>query len=143
MPRTARVPLLRMMAALLSCCTIPPTIAQDVSGGDGRMLPMNPIAAQGANKHDAMLAYLVRVRTSKPHTVIMSTRHPCRCLWEVDTRTGKGNIARHGNDVTAAWVVDRDGRAVAREDWDWYHHAYRLLADGTAVVVLAANGRAH
>jgi dipeptidyl aminopeptidase/acylaminoacyl peptidase len=147
------------------------TIAQDVSGGDGRMLPMNPMADDGPNKHDAMLAYLVAAHISKPHTVIMSTGYPCRCLWEVDTRTGKGIIARRGNEFTAAWIVDRDGRAVVREDWDWHHHAYRLLAlgaeesdkpreilrkddsehptlggllaDGTAVVVLAANGRAH
>jgi dipeptidyl aminopeptidase/acylaminoacyl peptidase len=147
------------------------TIAHDVSGGDGRMLPINPMAGYGPNKHDALLANLVAVQISKPHIVMMSTAYPCRCLWEVDTRTGTGNISRHGNQFTAAWVVDRDGRAVAREDWDWHHHAYRLLAlgaeesdkpreilrkddsehptlagllaDGTAVVVLATNGRAH
>ena len=147
------------------------TIAQDVSGGDGRMLPMNPMAGYGPNKHDAMLAYLVAMRIATPHTVIMGTASPCRCLWEVDTRSGKATVARHGNEFTTAWVVDRNGRAVAREDWDWRHHAYRLLAlgaeesarpreilrkddsehprlagllaDGSAVVVLAANGRAH
>jgi dipeptidyl aminopeptidase/acylaminoacyl peptidase len=146
-------------------------IAHDVSGGDGRMLPMNPMANTGANRHDAMLAYLVAAHISKPHTVIMATAYPYRCLWEVDTRTGMGSIIRHGNVFTAAWVADRDGRAVVREDWDWHHHAYRLLAlgaeesdkpreilrkddsehptlagllaDGTAVVVLAANGRPH
>src|SRR5258708_7203543 len=80
------------------------TIAHDVSGGDGRMLPINPMAGYGPNKHDAMLAYLVASQVSKPHTVIMSTAYPCRCLWEVDTRTGKGNIARHGNEFTPAWV---------------------------------------
>jgi len=147
------------------------TIAQDVSGGDGRMLPINPMADYGPNKRDAMLAYLVATRTSTPHTVIMSTAYPCRCLWEVDTRSGKATVTKYGNEFTAAWVVDRAGRAVAREDWDWHHHAYRLLAlgavdsakpreilrkddsehprlagllaDGSAVVVLATNGRAH
>lgn len=147
------------------------TIAQDVSGGDGRMLPMNQMAEYGPNKHDAMLAYLVATRIATPHTVIMGTVYPCRCLWEVDTRSGMAAIIRHGNEFTAAWVVDRNGRAVAREDWDWHHHAYRLLAlgaedsskpreilrkddsehprlagllaDGSAVVVLASNGRAH
>jgi len=147
------------------------TIAHDVSGGDGRMLPINPMVGDGPNKHDALLAYLVAAQVKKPHIVIMSTAYPCRCLWEVDTRTGKGSIARHGNEFTASWVVDKDGRALAREDWDWHHHAYRLfalgaeesdkpreilrkddsehptlsgmLADGTAVVVLATNGRAH
>jgi dipeptidyl aminopeptidase/acylaminoacyl peptidase len=147
------------------------TIAQDVSGGDGRMLPMNPMAEYGPNKHDAMLAYLVATRIATPHTVIMGTAYPCRCLWEVDTRSGNATVSRHGNEFTTAWVVDRNGRAVAREDWDWHHHAYRLLAlgaeesakpreilrkddsehprlagllaDGSAVVVLATNGRAH
>ncbi|HEX3951276.1 MAG TPA: S9 family peptidase [Steroidobacteraceae bacterium] len=159
-------------------------IAHDVSGGDGRMLPMNSMADSLPNEppptgtrtiadrsHDALLAVPVRVHISKPYTVIMSTAFPCRCLWEVDTRTGKGSIIRHGSEFTAAWVADRDGRAVAREDWDWRHHAYRLLAlgaaesdkpreilrkddsehpwlagllaDGTAVVVLATNGRPH
>jgi dipeptidyl aminopeptidase/acylaminoacyl peptidase len=147
------------------------TIAQDVSGGDGRMLPMNPMADYGPNKHDAMLAALVATRISTPHTVIMAAAYPCRCLLEVDTGTGKATVSRYGNEFTAAWVVDRNGRAVAREDWDWHHHAYRLLAlpaedsakpreilrkddsehprlagllaDGSAVVVLATNGRPH
>jgi dipeptidyl aminopeptidase/acylaminoacyl peptidase len=147
------------------------TIAHDVSGGDGRMLPINPMAPDGPNKHDAMLAALVAMRISTPHAVIMSTASPCRCLWEVDTRSGNATIIRHGNEFTAAWVVDRNGRAIAREDWDWHHHAYRLLAlaaeesakpkeilrkddtehprlagllaDGSAVVVLATNGRPH
>ncbi|HEX3397657.1 MAG TPA: S9 family peptidase, partial [Steroidobacteraceae bacterium] len=138
---------------------------------DGRMLPMNLMADYGPNQHDAILAYLVAAHTSKPYTVIMSTAFPCRCLWDVDTRTGKGGIIKHGNQFTTAWVVDRDGRAVAREDWDWHHHAYRLLAlgakdsdkpreilrkddserptlegllaDGTAVVVLATSGRSY
>ncbi|HXP64757.1 MAG TPA: S9 family peptidase [Steroidobacteraceae bacterium] len=146
-------------------------IAHDVSGGDGRMLPMNPMAAYGPNKHDAMLANLVAARISVPHTVIMSTATPCRCLWAVDTRTGQAGVIRHGNDFTAAWIVDGHGRAVAREDWDYRHHAYRLLAlgeneadkpreilrkddsehprltglseDKSAVVVLASNGHAH
>ena len=147
------------------------TIAQDVSGGDGRMLPINSMTESGPNRHDAMLAGLVAMRISTPHSVIMSTASPCRCLWEVDTRTGKASINRYGNEFTAGWVVDRNGRAVAREDWDWHHHAYRLLAlpaedsakpreilrkddsehprlagllaDGSAVVVLATNGRPH
>jgi dipeptidyl aminopeptidase/acylaminoacyl peptidase len=87
---------------------------------------------------------------------------------EVDTRTGSYTITKKGNDYTVDWVVDRLGRPVAREDWDWRHHAYKLmalnedgaqeilrkddsefpkiaglLADASAVVLLAANGRSH
>lgn len=142
------------------------TIAEDVSGGEGRMLPINPVG-----KHDVMLASLVAAQFSPPHTVIMSTGDPCRCLWSVDTRSGRGEIIRRGNHFTVGWVVNLAGRAVAREDWDWQHHAYSLLAlgaaesdkpreilskndserprlagligDGSAVIVLASNGRAH
>jgi dipeptidyl aminopeptidase/acylaminoacyl peptidase len=147
------------------------TIAQDVSGGDGRMLPMQAANSHEVNPKIAPLAYLIAARTSSPHSVIMMTPDACRCLLAVDTRTGKDSIIRHGNEFTTAWVVDRTGRAVAREDWDWHHHAYRvlalganevdkpreilrkddsehprlagLLADGSALVLLAANGRSH
>jgi dipeptidyl aminopeptidase/acylaminoacyl peptidase len=147
------------------------TIAQDVSGGDGRMLPMQAANSHEVNPKIAPLAYLIAARTSSPHSVIMMTPDACRCLLAVDTRTGRDSIIRHGNEFTTAWVVDRTGRAVAREDWDWHHHAYRvlalganevdkpreilrkddsehprlagLLADGSALVLLAANGRSH
>jgi dipeptidyl aminopeptidase/acylaminoacyl peptidase len=116
----------------------------------------------------AILAGLVSTGTSNPHTVIMATHDVCNCLLEVDTRTGKYTAIKYGNDYTTDWVVDRAGRPVAREDWDWRHHAYRLvalngekvreilrkddsehpqiaglLADGSAVVLFAANGRSH
>jgi dipeptidyl aminopeptidase/acylaminoacyl peptidase len=141
------------------------TIAENVSGGDGRMLPMNPSkTAPTGRLNDQMLASLVSARGSKPHTVIMSTG--C-CLLEVDTQTGLATVIKTGNEFTVNWVVDRAGHPVAREDWDW-HGAYRLfalsgnnikeilrkddserpkvgglLADGSAVVLLATNGRSH
>jgi dipeptidyl aminopeptidase/acylaminoacyl peptidase len=106
----------------------------------------------------------------------MSTYGPCksaigRCLLEVDTQTGKGTVIKVGNQFTGRFVVDRDGRPVAREDWDWHKHEYRvftlfndmedgvreilhtkdteqphlrgLLPDGSALVLLAANGHSH
>jgi dipeptidyl aminopeptidase/acylaminoacyl peptidase len=148
-------------------------IAEDVGGGIGRMLPMNDDRSLGRQgKGRPALADLVAARTTKPKTVIMWTRTGCArglsCLMEVDTRTGKGSIIKVGNEFTTMWVVDRAGAPVAREDWDWHKSAYRLyalngnsvreilrkddsdhaslaglLADGSALVLLATNGRPH
>jgi dipeptidyl aminopeptidase/acylaminoacyl peptidase len=142
-------------------------VAADVSGGPVRNLP---------DEGESLEAQLVRGYLTKPHTVIMSTYGPCksaigRCLLEVDTQTGKGTVIKVGNQFTGRFVVDRDGRPVAREDWDWHKHEYRvftlfndmedgvreilhtkdteqphlrgLLPDGSALVLLAANGHSH
>lgn len=164
------------------------TIAHDVGGGVGRMLPSNQLgsAARDSNEptlgHRAVpstsksgppLANLVATHTTKPNTVIMETYGKCRavianCLLEVNTRSGEASIIKVGGEYTTAWVVDREGSPVAREDWDYQHHAYRLfalsdysikeilrrddserpnlvglLADGSAVVLLASNGHIH
>jgi dipeptidyl aminopeptidase/acylaminoacyl peptidase len=161
------------------------TIAHDVSGGVGRMLPSNRLGSGGAGgsvlgnrasgtpESGPPLADLVATRTTKPNTVIMETFGKCHavianCLLEVNTRTGLATVIKVGGEHTTAWVVDREGNPVAREDWDYQHHAYRLyslagdalkeilrkddserpnlvglLADGSAVVVLATNGGNH
>jgi dipeptidyl aminopeptidase/acylaminoacyl peptidase len=158
------------------------TIAHDVSGGIGRMLPTEygsaPLDRRKVNNGApppkwAPLANLVAAHTTKPQTVIMSTYGWCNavvasCLLEVDTRTGQGTIIKVGNKHTTMWIVNRDGQPVAREDWDPGKHSYRvfalegnsireilrhddsehpaltgLLADGTALALLAANGRSH
>jgi dipeptidyl aminopeptidase/acylaminoacyl peptidase len=143
------------------------TIAADVSGGNSRMLPLRDPDFPN-RKGNVIPAGLISIRASNPHTVVMATGYVCSCLLEVDTRTGKYTIIKNGNDYTTDWVVDRNGRPMAREDWDWRHHAYKLvalngekakeilrkddsehpqiaglLADGSAVVLLAANGRSH
>jgi dipeptidyl aminopeptidase/acylaminoacyl peptidase len=115
------------------------------------------------------LGRMIRASTSKPHTVIMaSSGSTGSYLNEVDTRTGTETIIKTGNNFTVGWVVDRDGRPVAREDWDWKSSAYRLYAlwgngikelvrrddndppqvagllpNGSAIVLLATNGRPH
>ena len=148
------------------------TIAHDVSGGDGRMLPTSGGRGRGASTQAAVLARLIRTDTRKPRTVIMSSRAACHnganCLIEVDTATGKSELIKAGNEFTTGWVVDREGRPVAREDWDWRKSAYRvyalsgnsireilrkddseyptlagLLPDDSALVLLAANGHPH
>ena len=145
------------------------TTAYDVGGGDGRMLP-------GGNEKEGAFAaahsVLIRVRTSKPHTVIMASyvgKGGASCLLEVDTRTGDFGIIKTGNAHTVGWMVDRDGVPLAREDWDWTKRAYRLyalsdkellreilrsddadqpnlqglLADDSALVLLSGEGRPH
>ncbi len=140
-------------------------LAADPGGGPVRNLP---------GEGGFVEAQLVRGYLTKPHTVIMSTYGPCRsaigrCLLEVDTQTGKSTIIKVGTEFTLRFIVDRDGRPVAREDWDWRRHEYRVLAlsndldggvreifhtndtqqphlrellpDGSALVLLAANGR--
>jgi dipeptidyl aminopeptidase/acylaminoacyl peptidase len=145
-------------------------IAYDASGGDGRMLPSANGKTRGPEA--AAYAYLVRWRVSKPHTVIMGTYSACyeksACLLEVDTSTGAATIIKTGKEHTAGWMVDHNGTAVAREDWDYLKRAYRLyalsgagvrevlrkddsdqpkiagiLGDDSALVLLAGNGRPH
>jgi len=146
-------------------------IAYDASGGEGRLLPADQKTAHGsadakakAAARTAAFAYVVRNRVSQPHTVIMSG--PGGALLAVDTLTGASTPIKFGNEHTARWIVDRDGRPVAREDWDYMKRAYRLYAlsgesvreilrnddsaqpkiagmlpDDSALVLLAENGR--
>jgi dipeptidyl aminopeptidase/acylaminoacyl peptidase len=131
------------------------TVALDASGGAERILPNGT---------------LIATRLAKPHTVIMSITSPAyRCLIEVNTATTDNRVIKTGNkEFTAAWVVNHDGQAVAREDWDWRNNAYDVLslanekprtilsrkdsnppklagvlADGSALVLLDTNGHAH
>jgi dipeptidyl aminopeptidase/acylaminoacyl peptidase len=148
-------------------------IAYDASGGEGRLLPAVQTAAHGsadaraqAAARVAAFAYVVRSRVSQPHTVIMSG--PGGTLLTVDTLTGAATPTKFGNEHTIRWIVDRDGKPVAREDWDPLKRAYRLyalsgesvreilrkddsaqpwiagiLADDSALVLLAENGLAY
>jgi dipeptidyl aminopeptidase/acylaminoacyl peptidase len=144
------------------------TVAYDASGGEGRFLP----AAK--RPHDLLAAHvaMVRLSTTKPHTVIMSSSVVCRfagsCLLEVNTATGAARIIKAGNVHTVMWVVDRNGQPVAREDWDAARRAFHLYAlsgndireilskddseppevggvlpDDSAVVLFAESGRPH
>jgi dipeptidyl aminopeptidase/acylaminoacyl peptidase len=89
-------------------------IAADVSGGEARQLA-------------SPLAYLVAARTSKPYTAIMATGGRSLLL-EVDTRTGRATTIKAGNEHTVRWFVNRDGRPLAREDWNFLGSQYRVYA---------------
>lgn len=148
-------------------------MAYDASGGDGRFLPAAQTTAHGsadasaqAAVRRAAFAYVVRSRVSQPHTVIMSG--PGAALLAVDTLTGAPTHIKFGNAHTIRWIVDHDGKPVAREDWDYLKRAYRLYAlsgdsireilrkddsdqpkiagilpDDSALVLLSENGRPH
>ena len=139
------------------------TIALNPTGEGALMLPSSNGRATGADA--AIGARMIRARTTKPHTVIMSTGG---ALLEVDTITGKSERIRYGNQHTVGWAVDREGKVLAWEDWDWKTGAYHvyalkgesikeilrkddssaptlvgLLPDNSALVLLASNGHAH
>jgi dipeptidyl aminopeptidase/acylaminoacyl peptidase len=139
------------------------TIALTPTGEGSLMLPSSYRRATGANV--ALAARMIRARTTKPHTVIMSIGDG---LLEVDTTNGKSERIKVGNEHTVGWAVDRNGKPVAREDWDWKTSAYRvyalqeesikeilrtddtsaptlvgLLPDDSGLVLLATNGHAH
>jgi dipeptidyl aminopeptidase/acylaminoacyl peptidase len=146
------------------------TAALEPAGEGAQLIPASNGRETGANP--AMAARLVRFGITKPHTVIMASRLMCRngaeCLLEVDTTNGNSAVIKYGSSLTTQWAVDRNGTPVAREDWDWAKHAYRLYAlrgeslkeilrtddanppvwvgllpDDSALVLLATNGRAH
>lgn len=146
------------------------TLAYDPRGGDGRMLPAANRWRRGAEA--ASSAYLVQAQTDKPHKVIMGSSVACSggqsCLLEVDTSTGDSHLLKAGSAATVRWVLDRGGAPLAREDWDSLKGAYRVYAlsgndlreivrrddsdpprlagvlpDGTALVLLASDGRPH
>ncbi|MEJ0035730.1 MAG: S9 family peptidase [Gammaproteobacteria bacterium] len=157
------------------------TFAADVAGGKSRMLLMTD-----GERGFVTGASLLAARTGKPKTVIMSTYDFSAAaargatdsrlaggrgdsgwtysLFEVDIRTGAGRRIEQGNPFTSEWVVDNNGAAVARADWNpkterfsvlakegggWReilheeHNGTRdlhgLTADGKAIMISAAN----
>ena len=139
------------------------TIALTPTGEGALMLPLSNAHTLGA--YAAMSTRMIRARTTKPHTVIMSSGED---LLEVDTVSGKSKTIKIGNQHTVDWAVDRDGKPVAQEDWDWRTSAYHvyalngdfvktilskddssppalagLLPDDSGLVLLASNGHAH
>ena len=111
------------------------TLALDVNTGQTRTLLMaNDIRSQ------VTAMRLVALHAPKPRTAIMSTldwsavaqgrRLGTRltnerrdsgwvaALFEVDTRSGEGTLVEQGTPYTTDWVVDQQGRAAARGEWN-------------------------
>lgn len=146
--------------------------------GPGRQVLAQSVASGESREVVSRFEYLVAARTSRPDTIIVATKPPnvttigeaggYTHLLEVDVRTGSKTSLREGGKRTIRWFVDRDGRPVAREDWEWLQNQYcvyavpgntkrellcrddsdpptisGMLGDGSALVVLEANGRSH
>lgn len=121
------------------------TYSANISDGEVHMLLMRDGARQWVTGAD-LLAW----RTSKPHTVIMSTLDFSEALarqqtgsnlkvgrkdegwvsqvFEVDTRTGKGARIATGTAFTVDWIVDKTGKPVARSEWNPAISQFTILA---------------
>lgn len=120
------------------------TIAVDVNGAEPKILMPENARTRVAG------ATIVAYRTAQPKTVLLSrldysftaensvidTRLEKKRadsgwisrLYAVDVRSGKSKIVDSGTQFTSQWVVDREGRPVAREEWEPKTKSYRLLA---------------
>jgi dipeptidyl aminopeptidase/acylaminoacyl peptidase len=121
------------------------TYAVDVAGGNARMLLM-----EGGDRSLVTGAALLAWRTSKPKTVVMSTWDYAQTharvqtgsrlaggrkdsgwvsqVFEVDTRTGKGTRVAIGTQFTDDWIVNKDGKPVARSEWIPESEIYSIAA---------------
>jgi dipeptidyl aminopeptidase/acylaminoacyl peptidase len=121
------------------------TVSLDINSGELHMMLM-----AGGRRARVTGAYLLATHVSKPKTVIMSTfdyagtAHRAELgtrlvdkrkdsgwvlsLYEVDTRSGDGTEIEQGTQYTSQWIVDKDGKAVARSEWDPKGDVFRVLA---------------
>jgi len=120
-------------------------VAADASGGATRMLLRSDPSFGNVTG-----AYLMSVHPAKPKAVYLWTLNWSEAaqqveigtrlaghrkdsgwastVYEVDTVSGKGNIIERGTPFTNGWVLDRNGRVLARSEWYAQRNEYRLLA---------------
>ena len=65
----------------------------------------------------------LKLHVSKPNTIIVATYNFVGYEWlwvvyEIDTHTGKGTRLEIGDHYTRHWLVDHDGKVVARTEWN-------------------------
>lgn len=123
------------------------TLSVDVESGKSQMLLMD-----GGERAFVNGAELLAWHTAEPHAVIMATMDYSANaagletgtrlergrqaagwvgeLFEVDTSTGRGTLIDQGGPFAYAWVVDSDGRPVARSQWHALEKQY--LIEGRA-----------
>ncbi|MBB6091373.1 dienelactone hydrolase [Povalibacter uvarum] len=119
------------------------TLAVDTGGGDMRMLLMDGTRSLTTGSR------LLALRTSKPKTVMMATWDFAATkyteeigsrlrggrkddgwvlsLFEVSTITGKGTRVEMGGPYTADWVLDLNGQAIGRTEWEPERSLFRVL----------------
>jgi dipeptidyl aminopeptidase/acylaminoacyl peptidase len=89
---------------------------------------------------------VLKWHTSKPHTMIVETRNFSQrgvggfdslrgrgsvwalSVYEVDTQTGKGTMLDIGDPYTHKYVVDADGKLLARDEWNLDTRTYDVIA---------------
>jgi dipeptidyl aminopeptidase/acylaminoacyl peptidase len=121
------------------------TLAADVDTGKTHTLLMNDPSRQFV-----VAASLLAKRTASPGKVTVASWHFLlpqqrpeigtrlagtrkdsgwvQIVFSVDTRDGGARAIEFGSQFTEDWVVDRDGRPVARSDWDPGRRVYTILA---------------
>jgi dipeptidyl aminopeptidase/acylaminoacyl peptidase len=140
-------------------------LAQNVATGESREVVsrFEYLVAAHTSKPDTLI-----IATRPPNVTTVGAAGGYTHLLEVDARTGNKTPLREGGKRTRRWFVDRDGHPVAREDWEWLQNQFcvyavpgntkrellcrddsdppnisGMLADGSALVLLEANGRSH
>lgn len=143
----------------------PRVIAQNVITGESRELvsPYDYLVTARTSRPDAVL-----IATRPPSNTTLGQAGGNTHLIEVDTHTGNRTSLREGGKGTVRWFVDREGHVLAREDWEWLQNQYcvyalggnakrellcrddadppilsGVLGDGSALVLLASDGRSH
>ncbi len=121
-------------------------VAVDTDGGGQRILLMTQ-----PNRQLVTGAELLRTQTGRPETVIMSSWNYLAVkqkdatgsrlaggrkdagwlysLFEVSSRTGIGRALEAGTPFTLRWVVDGQGRAVGRSDWNPSDRDFQVVAN--------------
>jgi len=119
-------------------------LAVDAAGGKARSLLMEHPSREAVTG-----AYLERLHTGKPGTVIMSTYNFSETarrqeigsrisggrkdqglelsLFEVSTRDGDGKVIETGTPFTDDWIVNAAGQAAARSEWNPDTQVYSVL----------------
>lgn len=69
-----------------------------------------------------------RAQTGTRTTVGVMDSPWISCVYEIDTRSGKSREIDEGSPITNQWVIDPDGKPVARSDWDEKSHEFTILA---------------
>jgi pimeloyl-ACP methyl ester carboxylesterase len=120
------------------------TISVNVASGESHIL-----LHTNGDLQNVTGSTLVSTRTSKPKTAIMSSwnwsalnyKQPTASrivggrkdegwtydLYEVDVRSGAPRLLERGTAFTSGWVVDADGQAIARGEWQAERSTFRLL----------------
>jgi hypothetical protein len=120
------------------------TVALDLQSGKASIL-----LHQGDTRNNVTAARLLSLRTRKPKTVVMSSwdfsmvnyRQETGSrltggrkddgwtynVYEVDTLSGVGKLVNAGTPFTSEWVLDANGEAAARTEWEPQRKKFTVL----------------